>query len=199
MPGSRAALTCARHKIASHVDVRSRRCAEPGCSRQPSFYNLSETSILLCSRHAKGRERREEREERDEPGAGGERSVRVDVRKGREGGAESTGKCAGKVLVRLGRRKCQVSSCVFVCVCVCVVCVLCVCCVCGCRQRDEWRYSCICYTHTLSLTHTHTLSHIQCRCTLYSFHYIHFHVHLHIHLHIHLIFIFMCINRQRDA
>ena len=81
-PGTRAALTCAQHKLSSYIDVRSRRCREPGCARQPSFYNSSQPSVLLCSHHARAREEREERgagEAGAESGGGNVRGDRAEV------------------------------------------------------------------------------------------------------------------------
>jgi len=43
---------CVQHKELSHVDIRSRRCSAPNCSRQPSFYDPNQAASLFCSHHA---------------------------------------------------------------------------------------------------------------------------------------------------
>lgn len=36
-PGEKGGIFCAQHKAEGMVDIKHKRCVEPGCSKRPSF------------------------------------------------------------------------------------------------------------------------------------------------------------------
>ncbi len=36
-PGEKGGIFCAQHKADGMVDIKHKRCVEPGCSKRPSF------------------------------------------------------------------------------------------------------------------------------------------------------------------
>lgn len=36
-PGEKGGIFCAQHKTEGMIDIKHKRCVEPGCSKRPSF------------------------------------------------------------------------------------------------------------------------------------------------------------------
>ena len=51
LKGEKKGIYCAKHKLEGMVDVKNKRCAEPGCNKGPSFNMEGEEKALYCKRH----------------------------------------------------------------------------------------------------------------------------------------------------
>ena len=48
-PGEKGGIFCAQHKSDGMVDIKHKRCVEPGCNKRPSFnYTGASSSALPC-------------------------------------------------------------------------------------------------------------------------------------------------------